>query len=469
MALFEHRALMLDPARLMENKQRFHWILPWMARWGYNALHLHFADDQGLRLRLPSCPELADDDAFEPDEMRQLIAEAREHGIAILPELESFGHTRFITRHERYRHLAGETEGWMFNAIDPEHPDTRTLLAGMIGDVAEIFDAPLIHVGLDEVNLRTLPKYRDLPDDQLHETFGRFIAWVHAEVRQRGRRPAMWGDHLLRAPALMDHVERDVLIYDWHYQHDHDCRTLDRFCDAGYEVWGGPATMWAYSRVMPNADNLENLRRFSSQAALRRGRGERGVTGMVNTVWVPWRFLPGACDAVIGLAGHLFNEEAESERFFEDFCGSFYELPRDEAAAAAEALQQLHHAAPPNYVYNPMVFGELHGHRFGREERRLGASLALEAGEAARALEPLIERSGRNRDRLEDMRLSALILERVGRFAAKGRDKSDLPDATPLVDAVLQSWRSNRPAPAELHAPPNPHTDHLLQALHELV
>ena len=102
---FKYRGVMLDLARLTERHDYYLSFLPWLSKWGYNLLHLHFTDDQGCALRFPSRPELATPHAFTADEMREFAAEARRHGLEIVPEIECWGHTDFITRLKRYRHL----------------------------------------------------------------------------------------------------------------------------------------------------------------------------------------------------------------------------------------------------------------------------------------------------------------------------------------------------------------------------
>ena len=49
MTAFENRGVMLDLARLREKRDYYYGLLPWLRRWGYNILHLHFTDDKAQR------------------------------------------------------------------------------------------------------------------------------------------------------------------------------------------------------------------------------------------------------------------------------------------------------------------------------------------------------------------------------------------------------------------------------------
>ncbi|MBI2441462.1 MAG: family 20 glycosylhydrolase, partial [Lentisphaerae bacterium] len=286
MPLFRHRGVMLDPARLMERKETYFFLLPWLREWGYNAVQLHLTDDQGCALAFPSHPELARRDAFQPDEMRDFIRKAGRLGLEVIPEIESFGHTRCITAHPAFRHLGGRG-GNAFTAINPDHPDTFRVLDELFRDAARLFESSIIHAGLDEVDISGLPRYQRLPPTEHWKIFARHMQWVLGCIRAHGKRPAMWGDHILSAPQLASRLRRDVLIFDWHYDPGIAPASLDFFCKKGFEVWGAPATLCWASRVLANRHNLTNLRDFSAVAIPLRGQG---VSGMMNTVWCPWRY-----------------------------------------------------------------------------------------------------------------------------------------------------------------------------------
>jgi hypothetical protein len=441
-----HRIVMLDPARLMERKAEYLALLPWLRRWGYNALHLHFADDEGCRVVLPSHPELASDNAWTPDELRALLAAARREGLRVIPEIECLGHTRFITRCARHAKL-GANPAQGFSAIDPRKPAVRKLLATLLCDVAELFDDPWLHVGLDEVNLRALPRCRNLDEAAAREMFIEHAAWTHEQVRCLGRRPAMWGDHLLMHKTVPAVIERDVLVFDWHYHQEDTGATIASFCRQGFEVIAAPSTMCWLSRVVTNAGNLTNLRHFTAAALLhtRRGTAQSGrVIGAANTVWCPYRHLPGAMDYPMALAGHVFSSAAEADDFAVDFAREFYGLPLTEARRCAAAVIALHDMAPAAWAYDAMVLGASNRDAFNREHVRMGRVLADRIKPIIADLARARRAAKRNEARLHDVELSARILERVGRFAAAHRRMSALPSGAALWNACGRAWRRGR-------------------------
>ncbi|MCC7146924.1 MAG: family 20 glycosylhydrolase [Phycisphaeraceae bacterium] len=478
MPTFKHRVVMLDPARQMDLKAEFDFLLPWLARWGYNTLHWHFADDEGCRLTLPSHPELASPGALSPTDMRDLIAHADDLGLRVIPELESLGHTRFITSLPRFRALGSPPSHRGFNSLDPENKKVHRLLNDLFHDVAEIFPAQVIHVGLDEVNLRSLPRYKNITADQSAQLFAAHALRVHEIVRSLGKRPAMWGDHLLLWPKTLKAIGKDVLIFDWHYEPQVHPSSLDTFTGAGFEVWACPATMCWLARVLPHEGDFANVRQMTAFSLQRRQQSLRkpgdlrsaqprmemrgrlgcsqGVTGMVNTVWCPYRYLPGAMDYPIAWAGHVFSAAAEDPDFAARFAADFYRLPARDARACAQALRDLHAAALPSRDYDAIVLGRHGDITFHRDHARLGSELAQRCRLIASSLRPLVRRARRNAQRLNDVLLSALILQRVGLFAAAHRRKRHLPNGKSLTTACRKAWSRTRvddPQTRDDHAP----------------
>ncbi|MBI3987211.1 MAG: family 20 glycosylhydrolase [Lentisphaerae bacterium] len=408
MPLFKHRGIMLDPARLMEHKAYYFFLLPWLKEWGYTAVQLHLTDDQGCAMAFPSHPELARRDAFQPDEMRDFVRKAGKLGLEVIPEIESFGHTRCITAHPAFRHL-GDRGGNAFTAIDPDHPDTFRVLDDLFRDASRLFESPIVHAGLDEVDISGLPRYRRLPKAEHWKVFARHMKWVLGCIRSHGKRPAMWGDHVLSAPQLASRIGRDVLIFDWHYDPGITPASLEFFRKKGFEVWGAPSTLCWASRVVSNRHNMGNLRDFSAVAIPMR---KKGVSGMMNTVWCPWRYLTGAMDWPMALAGHLFSAAEEDPSFCRDFCGNFYGLSSAAADLAARSIQRLHARAPDCWFYDRVIAQGNPALPIHREDRRKCRVLLQEFKEISTALKTAVSRARRNQSRLADVLFSSQILER---------------------------------------------------------
>ncbi len=291
------RGLMLDLARGMERQEYYFDLLPWLREWGYNLLHLHLIDDQGCRLVFPSRPELASAGAFDPGQMRRLVAEARRCGIEVIPEIECLGHASLLNALPCFgggrRRRSSKRP---FNALDPEHCATRPLLEGLLRDAAAIFPGGIIHVGLDEVGLSSVARYRTTPKDRLWRVFTEHASWVHDTVRRLGKRPAMWGDHILSCRQMAALFEKDLIVFDWHYRPGVDPESVDFLTSAGFETWGAPATVWWQVRLASGPPVFQNIQEFSGIVRDPKGDGHR----QHRLVFVA---VPSGCDRLAGCVG----------------------------------------------------------------------------------------------------------------------------------------------------------------------
>jgi hypothetical protein len=465
---FAFRAVMLDLGRVIEKKSYYASLLPWLAEWGYNVVHLHLADDQRCALRFPSRPELASPGAYTADEMREFIALAGRHGLAVMPEVECLGHARFITEHRRYRHLAEPgVARFGFNAICPAHPETREAIGDILRDTAAIFDHPVIHVGLDEVKFGKCPRCRKLfgRPAQEWQRFAGHAAWVHQEVRRLGRRPAMWADHVLKPPEMLKRFRRDVLMFNWQYISEYDSARAGQILDAGFEVVACPATVCWQTRLVPNAGNLVNLRNTAARSLLQR---RKGLVGLDNTVWCPWRYLPGAIDFGLALAGHLFTAEVESPQLAELFAKRFYGL--GSGRKVGTALLALADCAPDRLLHARIMDGEAQGIPFSRED---GRTAGLLAGKAAAVVATLGAERGkvrRHRERFDDLLLSAEAVLAVNRYGAALRRRSAVRGARGLYRRAVRLWGRDRDADDSLRfGDPRHHgADSLLATLRDI-
>ena len=116
---FGWRGLMLDVSRHFFTKKEVEEYIDQMARYKYNTLHLHLADDQGWRIEIKSLPELTkvgawrvkrtgrwgtflpalageptpDGGFYTQEDMKEIIKYAQDRFISILPEIDVPAHS----------------------------------------------------------------------------------------------------------------------------------------------------------------------------------------------------------------------------------------------------------------------------------------------------------------------------------------------------------------------------------------
>jgi len=155
------RGLMLDVSR--------HWIpmevilrnLDAMAAVKLNVMHWHLADDQGFRVESKLFPGLqqmgSDGNFYTQDQIRQVVAYARDRGIRVVPEFDTPGHTtawfvglpQLATAPGPYQ--IERNFGIFAPVMNAANDATYTFLDAFVGEMAALFPDPYWHIGGDEV------------------------------------------------------------------------------------------------------------------------------------------------------------------------------------------------------------------------------------------------------------------------------------------------------------------------------
>jgi hexosaminidase len=236
------------PAVVIEDKPRFawrglhldvsrHWMplevvkrnLDGMAAVKLNVFHWHLSDDQGFRIeceRFPKLHELGSDGHYyTQDQVRDVIAYARDRGIRVVPEFDMPAHANswFVG----YPELASapgpyyiQRKWGVFDpAMDPTRESTYEFLDGFIGEMAALFPDDFFHIGGDEVNGEQWKKsshvqafIRELGFKDNHELQAYFTKRVQAIVTKHGKRTEGW-DEVLTAS-----LPKDIVIQSWQGQ-----------------------------------------------------------------------------------------------------------------------------------------------------------------------------------------------------------------------------------------------------------
>ncbi len=407
-------AVMLDVVRITERQTYYRELIPRLAGWGVNTLFWHFTDDQGCALELRSRPELASRFALTRGETERLIRLCQRHGIEVIPEVESLGHTRYITHLEQYKHLFRGSGH--FNAIKPNDPESLDILRDVLTEVAEIFPSRYLHVGLDEVQFTEARSGTDQARPDAAPFIDHMLA-IYRMVTHLDKTMIIWGDHVVKDEAIAAAVPRDCLVAHWDYYTPSSPIAEDhaRLAEMGFRLIGCPSAARYMTTVMSDASNLRNLREFARISNLYRDKGE---LGLMNTVWCPERQLGGSTHYAIALAAALFQHPATDEqRVAEKFLADSYGLLK--APKIARALRDLHEAAPGMQMFRKVLVedGPAHQHSLSSADVEQAAQLRSRIEAARQQLE-----AGRSRISLRkreyDMWIVAAAIqeELLGRF-----------------------------------------------------
>jgi hypothetical protein len=231
------RGLQYDIARGMTYRhEHLKQVVRDMAAMKLNLLHLYLEG----RFAYPSHPELHTPGLMTPAEARDLTAFARCHGVTLVPQVNGLGHMANILDRDEHAHLREDPDDPYM--ICPSNPASLPFVLSLVDDLADCFDSPFLHIGMDEVaKLGHCPACRQqlAADGHAGGLIAKHINAIAAHLRARGIRPMIWGDMLLdlaRFPGThaanggvtgwgsknytayaLDALDRDVVICDWQY------------------------------------------------------------------------------------------------------------------------------------------------------------------------------------------------------------------------------------------------------------
>ena len=159
---FPWRGLMIDVSRHFIPLDVLKRNLDGMAAVKLNVFHWHLSDNQGFRVeskKFPKLQEMGSDGLYyTQDEVRELIAYARDRGIRVVPEFDMPGHsTAWFVGYPELASAPGpyqiERKWGIFDpAMDPTQERTYKFLDAFIGEMAKLFPDQFFHIGGDEVN-----------------------------------------------------------------------------------------------------------------------------------------------------------------------------------------------------------------------------------------------------------------------------------------------------------------------------
>src|SRR5256886_322156 len=157
---FPWRGLLIDVARRYEPMEVLRRNLDAMAAVKLNVFHWHLSEDQGFRVESKKFPRLttlgSDGLFYSQDQVREIIAYARDRGIRVMPEFDIPGHsTSWLVAYPEIGSAPGpykiERGAGIFEpALDPTRDQTYKFLDTFLGEMAGLFPDAYMHIGGDE-------------------------------------------------------------------------------------------------------------------------------------------------------------------------------------------------------------------------------------------------------------------------------------------------------------------------------
>jgi Glycosyl hydrolase family 20, catalytic domain len=417
------RGLMADAGRVPEDPSYYRRAIDFCHEWNLNAYLISLADDQGCALRFKSHPELiTHKDALTHEQAKELAGYARQRGVELIPEIESFGHTRFITGVSQYAHLQDAVGGGRsnFSAVCPVAPETLKLFADLYREVAEIFPSRYFHGGCDEVNWGGSELSREaLKKKTRAEIWAEYVNSLDHIARGLEKELIVWGDFVLhKQPGVLPRLNKGIIVMDWQY-YETDPRPLEqaarKVVETGLRVIGAPAIISCRWGVRAGANALRNIDAYAE--AYSRIDNPRAL-GVIVTNWIPSRYIQRSLWDTFAYTAVALNEggAAARESAFRHFVEKHYRAEWNENWS--DVFTTLYEITPNRESCSPRWMRPVLPvpWRSDDELKAAATSGMLNAPPFRRLLSQLVFSEAQVRDNLDDFltfRLSVEYLEHV--------------------------------------------------------
>ena len=336
------RGLMVDAGRVPESLDYYRRVIEFSSDWELNTLHFRLTDDQGSALRFTSVPDLVTHkNAFTPEQLRTLAEYAKHHGVDLIPEIESFGHTGYITRSPTYTHLLDSSpqDSSEFNGICPVDPETLRLFEKLYREVATIFPSVYFHGGCDEVNWGGSALSRKALQTRTRaQIWAEYLNSLYRIAQGLGKDFIVWGDVVVhKEPAILPQLNKSIIVMDWNYSETSSAKIQETYLKIranGSRAIGAPALIRYLWGPRAGTPQLRNIDAFAE--AYRRPDDPASL-GVVLTNWIPSRYLQNSIWDGFAYAAVALNQGAAAaqasafRRFVERHYGSSWNGTWDEA------------------------------------------------------------------------------------------------------------------------------------------
>src|SRR5260221_5020285 len=226
---FAWRGLMIDVSRHFIPLDVIKRNIDGMEAVKLNVFHLHLSENQGFRVeskKFPKLQELGSDGLYyTQDQVRDLVAYARDRGIRVIPEFDMPGHsTAWFVGYPEIASGSGpysiERKWGIFDpAMDPTSEKTYKFLDELVGEMVKIFPDNYFHIGGDEVNgkewdanknIQEFKKSHNLKSNEDLQAY--FSQRVQKIVTKHGKSVVGWDE------VFIPGVPKDIVIQSWRGQ-----------------------------------------------------------------------------------------------------------------------------------------------------------------------------------------------------------------------------------------------------------
>ena len=247
-------------------------------------------------------------DVITPDEVLALDEYARFLQVDMVPSLASFGHMYEILQNPAYFQLnefrtfdPAKQLLWKnrmeFHTIDVSNEASYTLLGQMFDDYLPNFSSKWFNICCDETWYLGMDRNKERAEREgTGEMYLAHVLRLYDMVRKHDKQVMMWGDILVKFPALLDRLPKDIVLLNWEYGAGVTDKQSVLF-GSKPNPWYNCPGVWGWSKFANTIDSgCKNIR-----AMVDYGKKNNAI-GILNTDWGDYGHINPLAGSFHGMA-----------------------------------------------------------------------------------------------------------------------------------------------------------------------
>ncbi|MBR6594097.1 MAG: family 20 glycosylhydrolase [Clostridia bacterium] len=251
----DERCLHFDIARKYYEKDFIIGMIEQAAAMKLNAVELHFSENEGFRIECETEPAIVSDKYLTKDEVREILAAAKELYVEIIPSFDSPGHLmQALSVHPEY--TLTDVDGYNSpKTLDITNPKAVAYIKSLLDEYAELFsECKKFNIGGDEsfgwsdVSRMQFSAWKVLENyakatygegANAHDAFVGYINDIADHMMKKGFTVRAWNDGLMRTrgQAAVVKPDPDIEICYWTTGGALRADGVDAFIEAGHRVY----------------------------------------------------------------------------------------------------------------------------------------------------------------------------------------------------------------------------------------
>lgn len=234
--IYNYRSLHLDCARHFFPTSTVKKVIKGLSICNVNTVHWHLSDDHGWRIESKKFPKLHETSGeyYTQEEIRDVVAFAKEHGIEIIPEIDMPGHNlALLAAFPEYSCKEQPVEmakarGVYKTILCAGKEQTIAFVEEVLEEIIPLFESEYFHIGGDEApkdEWKECPhcnaKMKALELTSYEDLQGYFTKEVCEILKKHGKTPICWNDALLAS-----NIPEDVIIQYWTIDYAKEMKTF---------------------------------------------------------------------------------------------------------------------------------------------------------------------------------------------------------------------------------------------------